>query len=472
MLMKIQQAVQRHRLFQRGDRVLVAVSGGADSVALIAALKALAPRLGITPAVAHLNHGIRGKASDQDAHFVRALAHRLKLPFVGGCCDVPRLARRKGLSVEMAAREARYDFLAQSAKRAGVDAVATAHTADDQAETVLLKLARGAGAGGLGGIPRVGAMHGVKIVRPLLDLSRKDILRFLRKKKLKWREDASNRDVTFLRNRVRHEILPLLEKKLNPAIRHVLLRTAEILSEENQWLDEHAGFVLGKCVSAADGSLAVGTLKRCHTALRRRVIRLWLALSGMPVETVDFDAVERISALMDTGKGTGTTELAGSWEVKRRYDRLVLARDTAAPAEAVRQGVKCPGETVVAGRGWRILTAIRPGLHKQKAAGPGRLPARASLRVPPRGKAFVVRSWRAGDRMRPLGLNGSKKLQDIFTDAKLAPEDRLAVPVFECGGEIVWIPGYRVAEGWGVRGAGEKAVQIVIERAEAGKMRG
>ena len=236
MLEKTQHSVRKHGLIRRGQHVLVAVSGGADSVAMLLALDELKRLLGIRLTVAHLNHHIRGNEAKKDAEFVRKLAAGLKIPFVGGDADVPRLAKSRGLSIEMAAREARYEFLADAARKKGADVIATAHTADDQAETVLLKLCRGAGSRGLSGIPRETTINGVRVVRPLLDVTRVEIESFLRRKKQAWREDRTNRDTAYLRNRVRHELLPMLESKLNPGIREALLRTADILREEDDLL--------------------------------------------------------------------------------------------------------------------------------------------------------------------------------------------------------------------------------------------
>ena len=206
-------------------------------MALLLILHALAPVFRIKLTVAHLNHGIRGKSAAADAAFVRKLARTLGLPCVCGRANVPRLARKSRLSVEMAARQARYAFLSEVARTVEADVLATAHTADDQAETILLKLARGAGPRGLAGIPREGRVNGLRVIRPLLDIPRKDIVRYLRSRRQSWREDESNDSLAHLRNRIRHKVLPLLESELNPEIRPALIRTAEILREEDRCLD-------------------------------------------------------------------------------------------------------------------------------------------------------------------------------------------------------------------------------------------
>ncbi|MEK7751289.1 MAG: tRNA lysidine(34) synthetase TilS [Acidobacteriota bacterium] len=464
MLAQLQSTVRRHRLLPRGRRVLVAVSGGADSVALLLALHELAPRLGIRLTVAHLNHRIRGKAADRDAAFVRRLAHRIQLPVVVGRADVPRLARNSGLSLEMAARQARYDFLAKAATKVEADVIATAHTADDQAETVLLKLIRGAGPKGLAGIPYRATLRNMSVVRPLLDVTRPEVEAFLRERGEPWREDLTNRDETFLRNKVRHRILPLLESELNPKVRQALRRTADILREEDLWLDRLAASRLARCRSAT-GTLAIPALGKRGLAERRRVLRLWLAEAGIPPEMVDFDAVDRINRLLAGPKTGGTANVAGTWTVTRQYDALAIRKTRHTAPPPYHRTIAIPGQTLVKEAGLKITASVAPGLIKDAKARPGLYPARASLNWAAVGNRRVtVRSWRPGDRLRPFGMTGSKKIQDIFVDEKIPAEWRPRLPLFECGCEIVWLPGYRVAQGWEVRRKTAPSLQLTVDR--------
>jgi tRNA(Ile)-lysidine synthase len=378
----------------------------------------------------------------------------------------------------MAAREARYRFLARTAKAVDADVIATAHTADDQAETVLLKLARGAGMRGLAGVPRETRHGGVRIIRPMLAIPRKDVVAFLSSKGLSWCRDASNADCSFLRNRVRHDVLPFLESALNPKLRRALLRTADILREEDVWMDGLAVTILVHALcdvpanTKAHGALDLGILLRYPAAARRRVLRLWTASLGVAPEDIDYDTVVRVDAMIARKRGTGDIRIAAGRTVKKRY-RYLLITDTprrAGPATddarpLFRSVVKIPGETLLNDPGLRVVAALEPGLVKPRAQRVGALPARASL-----GAAVVarrrmtVRSWRAGDRMQPLGMAGSKKLKNIFIDAKVPVEDRLRIPVFECGGRIVWLPGYRVANGWEVKDPAAPNLQLRVER--------
>ena len=466
MLQLVQATLARHRLIPDGATVLVAVSGGADSMALLDVLNTVVPRRRWRLAVAHLHHGIRGRSADEDTAFVKRQARTFGLRAIVGRADVPALARRRGISVEMAAREARYDFLARTAKRMGAAVVATAHTADDQAETILLKLLRGAGPEGLSGMPYATVLHDCQVVRPLLDVRRPAILAYLRQRGVPWREDDSNRDVAFLRNRVRHELLPLLETRFNPQVRTALTRLGRIMEAENEWLDALTKELMEGVYSAdGRGGLSCSALRNLPLAARRRVVRLWLARSGVPQESLDFDAVERVQGLVEREGGQASVSLAGGWAVRRRYGTLVIGRNPAEPAlRRLRIRIAVPGQTILAELGLKVTVRLEPGLVKERGGGPGILPAGATLSAAPwRRRALYLRTWAAGDRMKPFGMKGTKKVQDILVDAKVPRETRDRVLLIECGGEIVWLPGYRIARGWEIADPTRPNLQVTVE---------
>jgi tRNA(Ile)-lysidine synthase len=443
MLDKVLTSIKKYHLFSPGDHVLVAVSGGADSVSMLHVMYELATELQIQVGVAHLNHKLRGHESDGDEDFVRQLAERLKIPYVSGVGHVQRLAGEKGISIEMAAREVRYDFFARAAKKAGANTIVTGHTADDQAETVLLKLARGAGAGGLGGIPRETMTRKHRVVRPLLDVTREDVLDFLNERGLSWREDRTNADTVFLRNRVRHVILPIMEKGINPKIREALNRSAEIFQSENRWLDEIIAKRLAESVDEHH-ALRVKTVKSQPVAARRRIIRSWLIEEGILPEKIDFETVERIDTLLQSS--TRSTNITGSMTVKKRYGTLTVVPSEGKVTVQYRVELNVPGETILPDQSLRIVITREPGLMKDNKLKAGRLPAKVSICSESVGrKKIYIRSWKNGDRMRPFGLGGSRKLQDIFVDEKVPVEHRGDVPILICGKEIIWIPGYRVS---------------------------
>ncbi len=417
----IRVAIDRHELIPDGANLVVGVSGGADSVAFARAVQ----HLGIPFTVAHLNHNLRGAESAEDERFVRALG----FPTVVKSVDVNALAAETGVSIEMAARQARHDFFAEFD-----DAViALAHHADDQVETFLLKLARGAGPDGLGGMSPWQEIGTLRIIRPMLTIPRSAILDWLKEIDQPWREDASNADDAFLRNKVRLEALPMLERALNPNLRGTILRSMDILRAENAWMD-----ALLEGFSLQD---------ELPLAAKRRLLRKWLFDQG--AAEAGFEMVESILELMELGTGTKIFELNARQRVVVEYG---APRFEEGGARKPRPRFKLTTEP---GTGWR----------KDHGRGAGVLPAEASFSAERVGDAPIeIRAARAGDRIAPMGMEGSRKLQDILTDQKVPKAERENVPVATCRGEIVWVPGYRVARGWEVADAEAAAVHVKVER--------
>ena len=430
----IDRALRRHNLIHRDERVVVGVSGGADSVALLRGLHSL----GFTPTVAHLNHQLRGTESEGDETFVRKLAEELMLPIVVKSVAVDQFVA-PGVSLEMAARQARHDFFAEF----GGATIALAHHADDQVETFFLKLARGAGLEGLGGMlfsQQIGSLH---LVRPMLELRRSEITEWLTVNGFSWREDRSNAETIYLRNRIRHTVLPMLEHELNPGIREAVLRTMNILRAESEFMCGAAGAI------AETNDLKIASVFEHPLALQRRILRSWLFNNG--AGEAGFEAVERLLELMHRIQGSGICELPDGRRVVLEYGRM---RIESAP--------DAPDSSPV----W--VLSVEPGTGWKRDAGTqiGRLPAEASFDADRVGDAPIeVRTWRSGDRMCPLGMSGSRKLQDIFTDQKVPRSLRDRVPVVVCRGDVIWLPGYRIDRRWAVRSASVPSVHVRVETA-------
>jgi len=462
LLRRVLKTCRDNSMFGGGGRVILAVSGGADSVAMTLALHALSGPLRVTPVIAHLDHRLRGGEAEEDARFVAAFAESLGIACCTGRADVRARAKRARISIEMAAREARYRFLADTARGHGAAVIATAHTADDQAETVILRLARGAGPGGLAGIAPVSERDGLRIVRPLLDTGRREVEAFLARRRQVWREDRSNADPVHLRNRVRREVMPLLRDRLNPSVCEAICRGASIARCENAFLDAMAGDALAAC--RAGSAVDAARMKALPEALRRRVLRRWLCENGIPAESLDFESVERADRLLCAGRGSSFIELPGGLRMRRAYNSVSVGRRGGSSAPAgFSAAVSVPGTTILPDAGLRVEVSVAPGIARARPRGAGSLPAAASLSLARLGRRkLVARSWRPGDRLRPLGLGGSRKLQDLFTDAKVPASRRPSIPVFACGREIVWVPGCRIGEGWQVASGTEPALQIRV----------
>lgn len=434
-------AISRDALLRTGDRVLVALSGGSDSVALFLLLRELAAAGACELAgAAHLNHGLRA-AADEDEAFCRALAESAGVPCRSERVDVGALARARGLSIEDAGRQARYAFFERVADELGAVAIATGHTRDDQAETFLLRLIRGAGPRGLAGIhPRAG-----RSIRPLLAVGRAELRDYLAAIGQPFREDESNHDVSIPRNRVRHELLPLLRDRFSPAIAETLAREAAIARYDEERLQAEA-IDLARSIVLTSGEsveVEVGALRSLPHALAMRVARLALQHLA-PDRFAGFDHIDRLLTLAD-----GESVSLPGQHAESRGGRIRLSRAPFRPfSNSFRVSLSIPGEVVLAEQGWAVSAHLgaTPGVGGRQPGGddePEAWADPARLTFP-----LAVRSRRPGDRVRPLGMGGrAKKLQDVLVDRKVTREDRDALPLVVDGTDrIVWVVGEAVAE--------------------------
>ena len=437
---RVAASVERQALIPRGGRVVAAVSGGGDSVALLHLLAELAGRSLLTLAgVAHVNHRLRRPASDEDERFCRDLARRFGVPCLVESVAVADVARSRRVSVERAGHHVRHDFFARAAAELGAGRVALGHTIDDQAETVLLRLIRGAGAAGLSGMrPRAGL-----VVRPLLGVGRAELRRYLADGGIPFREDASNADLRVPRNRVRHELLPQL-RTYSPRVVEALARQADIARADEAWLSRRANEAAADLVSQERGlvELDAAGLAALPPALARRVARDALARVGPRRREVGFDAIERVRRT--AAGGPARTDVPGC-RLERAAGRVRLVprrgRTGPAPRPGFAYRLAIPGEIAVPEAGVRVRAEVVEAAAGAVADGGGRT-ALVALPAAP----LVVRSWRFGDRYRPLGLGGrSRKLQDLFVDRKVPRGERTRIPlVLDADGRIVWVVGFGI----------------------------
>jgi tRNA(Ile)-lysidine synthase len=439
---RVRATIRAHDLARAETRVLVAVSGGSDSVALACLLTDLAARgLLQVAGLAHLNHQLR-PAATADEQFCSALAARLGLPFVSRGADVAARARVERRSLEDAARAARYEFLEEARQRCHADVVALGHTRDDQAETVLLRLVRGAGPRGLAAMhPRNGT-----VVRPLLDCRRAELRAYLGELGVEFVHDATNDDVSIPRNRVRAELLPLLERRFNPSIVDVLADEADIAREEWIWMERAALEMSRQLVhrpSHGVWTVQAAPLGALPRALARMVLRgaLVEAASGKHVSFRHVEAALRLVRL-DAGRIDGP-----AMSVERVGDTLVLTnkglldRPDEGPANLFRYSLSIPGEVALTEAACVVSAETTPSLGSavlsSSATGMVQL---ARCQTP-----LAVRNRRPGDRFRPLGLGGRKKLQDYFVDRKVPRQHRDRVPlVVDETDRIIWVAGHGI----------------------------
>jgi tRNA(Ile)-lysidine synthase len=433
MLAAFDRILREQRLLSPGDRVLVAVSGGADSVALLHLLHALAPTFPLTVLAAHLDHGMRPE-SPKDAEFVRRLCAGLDVVLFEGSVDVPALAARRHRGLEETAREARRQFLCEAAARQACAAIALGHHRDDQAETVLFRLLRGSALSGLAAMrPR-----STLFVRPLLSFSRQQIRDFLAAQRLTFVEDASNSDVTFTRNRIRHQVLPLL-RDFNPRIDEHLTRFSSRLAlEEDYWEGEERRLLaeLGR-VGDAEVRFERGGLLALHPAVRLRLLRRALLSVRGDLQGVASCHIEGIAGLLLADRSQAELHLPGAW-VGRRYEQLWLRRVAPEKCPPFLFSIDGPGDYPLPGGGELQVVLVPSPLGEDRLAVEFDA-ARAPF-------PLAIRSLRPGDRFRPAGLGGSKKLKDFLINAKVPREQRQRLPLVVAE-EILWVVGMRRCAG-------------------------
>jgi tRNA(Ile)-lysidine synthase len=441
-LQRVERAVQQRQLAPRGRKILAAVSGGADSMVLLHALYGLAAKHGWKIWVAHFNHHLRGPASDADERLVRRTAARLRLQFIGGGADVKAGAAKGKLSLEMAARKLRHEFLARTAAEHHISTVALAHHADDQVELFFLRLLRGAGGEGLAGMKWLSpspADKSISLIRPLLEFSKEELLAHARENKIAFREDASNRATGFLRNRIRHDLLPLLRKKYQPGIDKIVLRLMEIVGAEAEFAGGAAKrFLAG---GAEAGSIPSSEFEALPLAVQRKVLQRQLAAAGL---LTDFDLVERLRK----APGSEVSVCAGV-SVSRDATGKLRCREQAShdfDLSAVcleLKGRQGSGKIGARRFHWRVSTVRRRLLPKKvKASG-----LREYFDADKVGPEIILRHWHSGDRFQPIGLKSAAKLQDLFVNAKIpAARRRKLVLAATPAGEIFWVEGLRIGE--------------------------
>ncbi len=464
--------------FSPAGVLIVAASGGPDSTALLRCLHRLRKEHCLRLHVAHLNHDFRGAEADHDAAFVQRLADSLGLPCSIDKQDPVAYQRQKGISsFEQTAREMRYAFLSLVAESVGADAVALGHTADDQAETVLLHLLRGSGIHGMRGMSEVArwpwpeAMPGLLLFRPLLGAGKTDTAAYCRAVGQSFREDSGNYMWRFTRNKVRHDLMPRLSRGYNPRIREALVRLSRVAAEEVDFIEgELARRWPGIAAERPGGiCLEVAALTAMHPALQRHALRrAYSAVAGDP-RSLGGSHLDAMMSLLQSEEGSRSADLPRGVNARRQYDALLIERPPErpyAPDLPYTRSValpQSPGERVdtLIG-GWRMIAEAvgqgQPGAGDTWQA--GQFAARLNLAA--LGPAVTVRNRRPGDRFQPSGMYGTKKLQDFFTDAKILREQRDAVPLVVGERGIAWVVGHRVAE-WAAASEDGAALAVRFE---------
>jgi tRNA(Ile)-lysidine synthase len=458
LLGEVETCILKRKLLRRGQTILVAVSGGLDSMVLLRILHDRSPRHGWKITVAHLNHCLRGRSSNADENLVRRTAEQLRLPFLVQRANVRDHAKARKLSLELAARELRHEFLAGAARKANASAIALAHHADDQTELFFLRLLRGAGTDGLAGMSWRNpspADPKIELVRPLLGV-RKDQLRdFAGTEKVRFREDATNASLDIQRNRVRHELLPLLKKHYQPALETVVSRVMEIGAGDSAFISDMANQWLAAAATAPTARHSSGKditpFVSLPLALQRRCIHTQLLNLGLPS---DFELVERLR--LEPGKRVSAPSLgplrtsasAGSFQFLICTPEGLVHLDSPHPRQTFQTSSVQVNLTLT--RGKIVFDGVRLRWILQKSTPlPGRR-AVAGVEVfdaDQVGSPILLRHWQPGDRFQPIGMRHTVKLQDLMTNAKVPRPHRHQLLVgVNPAGTIFWVEGLRISE--------------------------
>jgi tRNA(Ile)-lysidine synthase len=447
----MERIIKAERLFEQGDTVVVAVSGGPDSVALLHVLFLLSAKYDWSLVAAHVNHQFRGKESDAEAEMVAELANKLKIPLRVGVIDVPAYISETGLNPQAAAREKRYAFLHEAAQEFAASHIALAHHADDQAETLIMRLLRGTGPSGLGGIPLRRREKNVELVRPALRIYKEELLRHCAAYELPYCQDSSNELRKYARNRIRLDVLPYL-RQFNDQLPAALNRLAETMTAEDAYMEQETVRYFQEIVRCEEGKYLFKRpdFAALPLALQRRLIKLILDYLVFTMDSVDFTRLESVrEGIVREHPPNVHLDLHDGIKMEREYDEICFTRAVKSAVPRFCYGIsesQLDSEHVLVEAGYKLSFSVVNAPFKEQEISSGigdgaRITASFDydqLRFP-----LYVRNRADGDRIRLFGLNQSKKVKDIFIDAKLAPSRRNAIPLIaDAADRILWLPGF------------------------------
>jgi tRNA(Ile)-lysidine synthase len=442
LLRTVRATIEKYGMLKRDDKVVIAVSGGPDSMALLHVLNSLRGIYRIGLHAAHLEHGIRGEESIEDMHFVEDTCRRLAIPLSTEHQNVAEEAKGKRLSVEALARKVRYSFLEEVLKETGSSKIATGHNANDQAETLLLNILRGSGMAGLCGIrPAIED----RIIRPLIEATREEITEYLHEKEIEYRIDSSNLDDRYERNKVRQNLIPLIESEFNPSIVDSLARTASVFSTIDAYFRDEVRRVMGTCCHAEEGRTTINLEAFETVPLAIKLFTLYTILRSLEgdEQVVSFDGLNALLNLATRSKSGSRIDIGSGIVALKEFDRFVIGHDVAL-VEPYEVRLEVPGSSPVPTADCVFAVEIlkeRPGRGEVYRSGETAYFDFDDLALP-----LYARSWREGDRFVPFGLSGSKKVHDVFIDEKVPISQRAKIPII-CDSEgVIWVAGVRRAE--------------------------
>jgi len=457
MVSRVKEILINNDLVCKNDIVIVGVSGGADSIALLHVLNKISKDFSFKIVVAHLNHMLRGTDSKLDEELVITLCREWGLPCFVKNCDVYALSKALKMSLEEAGRLARYDFFEQLFREHSASKIALAHHRDDKVETILYNIIRGTGTRGLKGITYCRDNH---IIRPLLDFTKIEILSYCQDENLDFREDKSNLDLNFTRNKIRHDLLPLIVREYNPNISGALLRMADIISEEEDYLNEVSLELVEKNTISEDGKILLDLemFDKQHLSLKRRMIRAILMKYFLGSSTYELKHIDSIIFLLSSSKSNAQLDFPNNLIVYKRYEKAIFTRDSLnQPPIFYEYDLIIPGETVLSEISAKITAKLEERHDFPKGNDVVHLDAEKLT-----GKLYI-RNRKEKDWFYPLGMSGKKKLKDFFIEKKISLEKRSKIPLVFCEVDIVWVAGWQISEKYKVTDKTKKVLNLQIE---------
>ena len=471
LLQTVEKTIAAYDMLMAEDAVLIGVSGGPDSVALLHILNALAPGFSLRLGIAHLNHCLRKGESDNDAEFVASLSTSIELPCYIHKENVIKYQKENKLSLEEAARRARYRFFSDVAKQNNFTKIALGHHRDDNAELVLMNLLRGSGPLGLSGIPPV---RDNKIIRPLIHSQRSEIINFLEANRFEYISDKSNMETRFLRNRIRHHLIPQLKTAYNPNIIETLNRLSSIINSEEEWIENEINELFNKIiVSRQDNrvALSISKLKKTHLAQQRRIVRKAIHFSKGNLRRISFAHIDSVIRLSTSMSGHGSLDLPDCIRVRKIDNLLVFTKeknvlrdldlnDCRPEKISFNYIIEKPAQVFIKEIDTSMVFSEMCHEHVPDFHLAGQHTAfvdKYKLRFP-----LTVRNYRSDDRFRPLGMKGTQKVKKYFIDKKVPLADRYRCPVLISQEKIIWLGGHRIDESVKLTPATRKVLKIEL----------
>jgi len=452
LILKIKKTLVDHKMVEPGDTILLGVSGGPDSVAMLRGLLELKEELSFELAIAHLNHSAREEESERDARFVKDLGEKLQIRTLIEKMDVTAEQETSKKSFQETARNLRLEFFQKTMNQIAANKIALGHTLDDQAETVLMNLLRGSGLKGLGGMSPVRHPY----IRPLFYCSRSEVVGFLNDRKIPYCKDSSNEKTDYLRNRIRLELIPFLQEKYNPRIAENLFEASEIFRADNDYLktleDHEFDCAVSRSEESETLSMNIGYFTALPLGLKRRLVRRGIQSIKGDLRRISFFHIQEVLHLFEKAQRGKKIDLPGNLEVLCLGDRVEFKRiqesDSSILSDESRASewmkpLNIPGETQIEKAGLTLKAEIIDPVETGFSAGQA---SQAFLDFDKTGGNIMVRFFRAGDRLKPLGMKGTKKLKSLFIDEKVPQEIRSTIPILTTGdNDIIWVYGTRIA---------------------------